>query len=396
LSQRPIYHVNVPEVPQQVQMLDFSRQFAGIRDEILTAIEQVCSSQRFILGPSVGSFEHAAASALQAPYAVGCASGTDALWLAMAAAGIGPGDAVITTPFSFFATVSSILRCGAQPLLADIDPATYNLSAESVQEVVQNHRGSSIKAVLPVHLYGQCADWDAFSALKERHGLLLIEDAAQAFGAKWRETPAGALGDLAAFSFYPTKNLSAFGDAGLLTTLSFELDERARMLRSHGMRRRYYHDEVGWNSRLDSIQAAVLEVKLRYLPRWNEDRRRIARRYDELFQEAGLAALATADGVVLPATDPRAFHVFHQYAIRAPRRDELREYLTDQRIGSEIYYPLPLHLQTSLQGLGYKQGDFPLSEQAAREVLALPIYPELRDDEQQIVVGAIRDFYAWH
>jgi len=377
-------------------MLDFSRQFAGIRDEILTAIEQVCSSQRFILGPSVESFEHAAASALQAPYAVGCASGTDALWLAMAAAGIGPGDAIITTPFSFFATVSSILRCGAQPLLADIYPATYNLSADSVQEVVQNHRGSSIKAVLPVHLYGQCADWDAFSALKQRHGLLLIEDAAQAFGAKWRETPAGALGDLAAFSFYPTKNLSAFGDAGLLTTLSSELDERARMLRSHGMRRRYYHDEVGWNSRLDSIQAAVLEVKLRYLPRWNEDRRRIARRYDELFQEAGLAALGTADGIVLPATDPRAFHVFHQYVIRAPRRDELREYLTDQGIGSEIYYPLPLHLQTSLQGLGYKQGDFPLSEQAACEVLALPIYPELRDNEQQIVVGAIRDFYAWH
>ena len=396
MAQRPIYHVNVPEVPQHVQMLDFSRQFAGVRDEILAAIEQVCSSQRFILGPSVESFEQAAAIALQSPYAVGCASGTDALWLAMAAAGIGPGDAVITTPFSFFATVSSILRCGAQPLLADIDPATYNLSAESVQQVIQNHRGSSIKAVLPVHLYGQCADWDAFSALKQRHGLLLIEDAAQAFGAKWRETPAGALGDLAAFSFYPTKNLSAFGDAGLLTTLSSELDERARMLRSHGMRRRYYHDEVGWNSRLDSIQAAVLEVKLRYLPRWNEDRRRIARRYDELFQETGLAALGTADGVVLPVTDPRAFHVFHQYVIRAPRRDELREYLTDQRIGSEIYYPLPLHLQTSLQGLGYKQGDFPMSEQAAREVLALPIYPELRDDEQQTVVGAIRDFYAWH
>lgn len=377
-------------------MLDFSRQFAGIRNEVLAAIEQVCSSQRFILGPSVESFEQTAAAALQAPYAVGCASGTDALWLAMAAAGIGPGDAVITTPFSFFATVSSILRCGAQPLLADIDPLTYNLSAESVEQVIQNHRGSTIRAVLPVHLYGQCADWDAFNALKQSHGSLLIEDAAQAFGAKWRETPAGALGDLAAFSFYPTKNLSAFGDAGLLTTLSSELDERARMLRSHGMRRRYYHDEVGWNSRLDSIQAAVLEVKLRYLPQWNEDRRRIARRYDELFQEMGLAALGTADGIVLPVTDRRAYHVFHQYVIRAPRRDELREYLTDRKIGSEIYYPLPLHLQTSLKGLGYLEGDFPMSEQAAREVLALPIYPELRDDEQQTVVSAIRDFYAWH
>lgn len=388
--------MDVPEVTQPVQMLDFSRQFAGIRNEVLAAIEQVCSSQRFILGPSVESFEQTAAAALQAPYAVGCASGTDALWLAMAAAGIGPGDAVITTPFSFFATVSSILRCGAQPLLADIDPLTYNLSAESVEQVIQNHRGSTIRAVLPVHLYGQCADWDAFNALKQSHGSLLIEDAAQAFGAKWRETPAGALGDLAAFSFYPTKNLSAFGDAGLLTTLSSELDERARMLRSHGMRRRYYHDEVGWNSRLDSIQAAVLEVKLRYLPQWNEDRRRIARRYDELFQEMGLAALGTADGIVLPVTDRRAYHVFHQYVIRAPRRDELREYLTDRKIGSEIYYPLPLHLQTSLKGLGYLEGDFPMSEQAAREVLALPIYPELRDDEQQTVVSAIRDFYAWH
>jgi dTDP-4-amino-4,6-dideoxygalactose transaminase len=375
-------------------MLDFARQFAGIREEVLGAIEQVCSSQRFILGPAVESFESASALALQAPFAVGCSSGTDALWLAMATAGIGTGDAVITTPFSFFATASSILRCGAQPLLADIDPATFNLSAESVEEVVRAHRGSKIKAVLPVHLYGQCADWDAFSALKQRHGLLLIEDAAQAFGAAWRGTPAGALGDLAAFSFYPTKNLSAFGDAGLLTTLSGEFDERARMLRGHGMRRRYYHDEVGWNCRLDSIQAAVLQVKLRYLPKWNEDRRRLAGRYDELFRLAGLAAASTTEGVVLPITDPRATPVFHQYVIRAPRRDALREYLADRKIGSEIYYPLPLHLQTSLKGLGYKQGDFPISEQAALEVLALPIYPELRDDEQDIVVGAISDFYA--
>jgi dTDP-4-amino-4,6-dideoxygalactose transaminase len=385
---------NVPEVLQPVQMLDFSRQFAGIREEVLAAIEQVCASQRFILGPAVESFERACALTLEVPYAVGCASGTDALWLAMAAAGIGPGDAVITTPFSFFATVSSILRCGARPLLADIDPATFNLSAESVEQVVDAHRGSNIKAVLPVHLYGQCANWDAFSALKQQHGLLLIEDAAQAFGAEWRKIPAGALGDLAAFSFYPTKNLSAFGDAGLLTTLSAGFDERARMLRGHGMRRRYYHDEVGWNCRLDSIQAAVLEVKLRYLPKWNEDRRRLAGRYDELFRAAGLAASSTTEGVVLPITDPRATPVFHQYVIRAPWRDALREYLADRKIGSEIYYPLPLHLQTSLKGLGYVQGDFPVSEQAAHEVLALPNFPELRNDEQEIVVNAIADFYA--
>src|SRR5579871_5740189 len=279
---------DVPENSQPVQMLDFARQFAGIRKEILEAIENVCDSQRFILGPQVESFEKAAARACGVPHGVGCASGTDALWLAMAAANIGPGDAVITTPFSFFATVSAILRCGAQPLLADIDPATFNLSADSVEKVLASHTGASIKAILPVHLYGQCADWDAFAALKQRHGLLLIEDAAQAFGATWNGTPAGALGDLAAFSFYPTKNLSAFGDAGLLTTASDEFNDHARILRAHGMRQRYFHEEVGWNSRLDSLQAAVLEVKLKHLPQWNQQRRELAANYDKLFRAADL------------------------------------------------------------------------------------------------------------
>jgi dTDP-4-amino-4,6-dideoxygalactose transaminase len=375
-------------------MLDFARQFAGIRQEILDAIEKVCDSQRFILGPQVTSFEQAAAAACSVPHAVGCASGTDAIWLAMAAANIGPGDAVITTPFSFFATVSAILRCGAQPLLADIDPATFNLSAESVEKVLRGHAGATIKAVLPVHLYGQCADWDAFTALKQQHNLLLIEDAAQAFGATWNGTPAGALGDLAAFSFYPTKNLSAFGDAGLLTTVSDGFDDHARVLRAHGMRQRYYHEEVGWNSRLDSLQAAVLEVKLKYLPKWNQQRRDLAANYDKLFLAAGLVGSSTGEGVVLPFTDPRAGHVFHQYVIRVPRRDALRQYLTDRQIGSEIYYPLPLHLQTSLAGLGYKLGDFPVSERAAVEVLALPMYPELREDEQATVVDAVTAFYA--
>lgn len=385
---------NVPNNLQPVQMLDFNRQFAQLREEILTAIAKVCESQQFILGPAVESFEKAAALACQVPYAAGCSSGTEALWLALAAAEIGPGDAVITTPFSFFATVSSILRAGAQPLLADIDPATFNLSADAVEETIRQHRGSRIKAVLPVHLYGQCANWDAFEALKQRHNILLIEDAAQAFGASWKATPAGALGDMAAFSFYPTKNLSAIGDAGLLTTRSAELDERTRMLRSHGMRRRYFHDEVGWNSRIDAIQAAVLEVKLRYLPKWNERRRTLASRYDELFRSAGLTATTTAEGIVLPITDPRAVHVFHQYTIRAPRRDALREHLTARKIGSEIYYPLPLHMQTSLSNLGYSKGDFPVTELAAHEVLSLPIYPELREDEQETVVDAIRSFYA--
>jgi dTDP-4-amino-4,6-dideoxygalactose transaminase len=379
---------------QPVQMLDFARQYAGIRQEILEAIEKVCDSQKFILGPQVTSFEEAAATACGVPHAVGCASGTDAIWLAMAAANIGPGDAVITTPFSFFATVSAILRCGAQPLLADIDRATFNLSADSVEKVLHSHAGATIKAILPVHLYGQCADWDAFATLKQRYNLLLIEDAAQAFGATWNGTPAGALGDLAAFSFYPTKNLSAFGDAGLMTTVSDEYNDHARVLRAHGMRQRYFHEEVGWNSRLDSLQAAVLEVKLKHLPQWNQKRRDLAANYDKLFLAAGVVGADTNDGVVLPFTDPRAGHVFHQYVIRAPRRDALRQYLTERQIGSEIYYPLPLHLQTSLAGLGYKQGDFPVSEKAAAEVLALPMYPELREDEQATVVDAIAAFYA--
>jgi dTDP-4-amino-4,6-dideoxygalactose transaminase len=381
--------------PQPVQMLDFSRQYAGIRQELLDVIESVCASQRFILGPQVASFEQAAAIACAVPHAVGCASGTDAIWLALAAANIGPGDAVITTPFSFFASVSAILRCGAQPLLADIDPATFNLSATATEEVLRSHTGAKVKAILPVHLYGQCADWDAFTALKQNYNLLLVEDAAQAFGAAWNGIPAGALGDAAAFSFYPTKNLSAMGDAGLVTTLSAALDDHARVLRAHGMRRRYFHDEIGWNSRLDSLQAAILEVKLRYLPKWNQQRRDLAAHYDELFHDAGIASGATVkDGIVLPFTDPRATPIFHQYVIRAPRRDELRQYLTDRQIGSEIYYPLPLHEQTSLAGLGYKHGDFPISEAAAAEVLALPMYPELREDEQQTVVDTIASFYA--
>jgi dTDP-4-amino-4,6-dideoxygalactose transaminase len=398
-------------------MLDFSRQFAPLRQEILDAITQVCDSQHFILGPHVDAFEAVAAAACGSSFAVGCASGTDALWLALAAAGVGnstsgspaggQSDAVITSPFSFFATASAILRAGARPLFADIDPRTFNLSPESVAEVLRSQPGQNVKAILPVHLYGQCADWDGFTALERDHpGLLLLEDAAQAFGATWSGRPAGSLGLAAAFSFYPTKNLAAFGEAGLVTTSDADLDRRTRSLRTHGMTRRYFHDEVGWNCRLDAIQAAILEVKLRYLPRWTQQRRDHAARYDQLFRVAGLAAglvapLAggspadsTKDGVVLPWTDPRATHVFHQYVIRAPRRDALRDYLTARRIGSEIYYPVPIHLQAALKDLGHKPGDFPHAERAAAEVLALPMYPELRDDEQQTVVEAIRQFYA--
>ena len=378
-----------------VPMLDFSREFAEIRDEVLAAIASVCESQRFILGPEVGRFEEAAAAACGVPFAIGCASGTDALWLSLAALKIGPGDAVITTPFSFFATVSSILRCGAKPILADIDEKTFNLSSEATRDVVKNASGHKhVVGVMPVHLYGQCADMNAFTALANEQGLKVIEDAAQAFGASWEGVRAGALGDAAAFSFYPTKNLSAFGDAGMVTTKDSVTSERASMLRAHGMRRRYFHDEVGWNSRLDTLQAAVLEVKLRRVEAGNARRRELAELYNQRFTSDGLAGATTADGVVLPFTDPRAEHVFHQYVIRAPRRDALREYLSGLSIGSEVYYPQPLHVQESLRSLGYKLGDFPVSERAAAEVLALPMYPELRVEELDSVVEAIRRFYA--
>jgi len=378
-----------------VPMLDFSREFAQIREDVLAAITSVCESQRFILGPEVERFENAAALACGVPFAIGCASGTDALWLALAALNIGPGDSVITTPFSFFATVSSILRVGAKPLLVDIDEHTFNLSPQAAQRLLANapsgdHR---VAAIMPVHLYGQCADMTVLTALAGEYGLKLVEDAAQAFGASWNGVRAGALGDAAAFSFYPTKNLSAFGDAGMMTTRDAVSAEHARMLRAHGMRRRYFHDEVGWNSRLDTLQAAVLEVKLRRLDAGNARRRELAALYDAQFTAAGIVGSTAADGIVLPYTAPGAEHVFHQYVIRAPRRDALREHLAAHSIGSEIYYPQPLHLQESLRSLGYKLGDFPVSERAAGEVLALPMYPELRVEELESVVEAIRRFY---
>ena len=387
---------------QPVPLLDFSREYADLREEILAAVTRVCDSQRFILGPEVQHFEAAAAAALELEHAIGCSSGTDALWLALAALELGPGDAVVTTPFSFFATVSSILRAGARPVLADIDPRTFNLSPASVAEAIEHHHADAnvqtVAGLMPVHLYGQCADMDALGTLAAQHGLSVVEDAAQAWGATWNGVHAGALGDAAAFSFYPTKNLAAAGDAGMVTTNDADIAERAHMLRAHGMRKRYFHDEVGWNCRLDSLQAAVLSVKLTRVEAGNARRRAIAEQYGELFRGANLAApessIEIADGLVLPWTDPRAGHVFHQYVIRAPRRDELRAHLQSLGIGSEVYYPLPLHLQESLLSLGYKPGDFPVSERAAHEVLALPIFPELRNDEVETVVEAIRRFYA--
>ena len=377
-------------------MLDLKRQYQPLHQELLEAVGHVLETQQFILGEQVAAFERSAVHELGVAHALGCSSGTDALWLALAAAGIGPDASVVTTPFSFFASVSAILRAGATAVLADIDPATFNLSAAAVETVLAGPRGGSVRAILPVHLYGQCADWTAFARLGEDHGLKLIEDAAQAWGAEWNGVKAGGLGYIAAFSFYPTKNLSAAGDAGMVTTNSDELAERVKMLRQHGMRRRYYHDEIGWNTRMDGFQGAVLGVKLRYIDGWNQLRRTVARRYHALFHAAGLVETGPypSHGVVLPHEVPGSRHVWHQYVIRTARRDALREFLAARKIGSEIYYPVPLHMQEALKNLGYAEGSFPESERAAREVLALPIFPEIREDEQQTVVNAIAEFLS--
>jgi dTDP-4-amino-4,6-dideoxygalactose transaminase len=379
-----------------IPMLDLKRQYAPLHRELLEALGHVLETQQFILGEPVAAFEDAAAHHLGVSHAIGCASGTDALWLALASAGLGPGSAVLTTPFSFFASVSSILRAGAKPMLADIDPATFNLDPAAVQTVLAGADGNTVKAILPVHLYGQPADMARFAGIARTRSLKLVEDAAQAYGAASGRVAAGGLGHIAAFSFYPTKNLSAAGDAGMVTTNSAELAERARMLRQHGMRRRYHHDELGWNARMDGFQGAILKVKLKYIDGWNAGRRSVAANYDVLFRATGLAEAGPypEKGIVLPYEVPGSKHVWHQYVIRTKRRDSLRSFLAERKIGSEIYYPVPLHMQEALKGLGYSEGSFPEAERAAREVLAIPMFPELRKDEQETVVAAIAEFLS--
>lgn len=381
-----------------VPSFSLARQYEAIKDEVHGAIDRVLSSQHFIGGPELEQFEAEAARFLGVNAVVGCASGTDALWLALQAAGVGPGDSVLTTPFSFFASASSIARCGATPVFADIDPATLNLDPGATESVLKKSGAKAVKVVLPVHLYGQCADMSEFLKLGEAFGAAVVEDAAQAFEAKWCDRMAGSFGRAAAFSFYPTKNLAAYGEGGCVSTNDAELAEHLRRLRSHGSSRRYYHEEFGWNSRLDALQAAILRVKLRHLDDWNDQRRAIAARYTAALEQAGL----TAKGRVRPdelapiaplAVRPEAFHIFHQYVVHAHRRDELRTFLSERGIGTEVYYPVPLHLQEAFAYLGYGKGDLPEAEIAAAEVLALPMFPELREDEQQRVVAAIAEFY---
>ena len=380
-------------------MLDLKRQYAGIKDEVAAAVERVLTSQHFIGGAEVDAFEHESAAYLGAAACVGCASGTDALWLALQACRVEPDSTVITTPFSFFASVSSIVRCGATPIMADIDPATLNLDPAKVKAALERGRKQNIRAVMPVHLYGQCADTDRFGQLAHEYGVAMVEDAAQAFGAAWKGKRAGTLGTAAAFSFYPTKNLSAYGDGGCVTTNDASIAAHVRRLRNHGSERRYYHDEIGWNSRLDAIQAAVLRVKLKHIDAWNDQRRIVACRYHGMFAAAGLVkpdahAVSPQAPIALLAARPEAHHIYHQFVVRAFRRDELRSCLTERGIGTEVYYPVPLHLQKCFAYLGYRGGDLPESERAAKEVLALPIFPELREEEQQTVVAAIAEFYS--
>ncbi len=379
---------------EAVPLLDLHRQYKEIKDEILAAIERVCASQQFVLGAEVETLEREIAAYTSVTAAVGCASGTDALWLALAAAGVGPGDFVITTAFSFFASASAIARAGAKPVLLDVDPETLNLDATLVRAKLQRGGSYKVRAILPVHLYGQCADMNALQTIANEFNLPIIEDAAQAIGAKWDGKPAGSLGVAAAFSFYPTKNLSAYGDAGLVTTSDPDVAEHMRRLRNHGSPQRYYHDEFGWNARMDGIQAAVLRVKMRHIDSWNESRRQIASNYDRLLQEAGLMSAKPGTPIRSLTVSSHAHHVFHQYVVRADRRDELRKFLADRKIGTEVYYPVPLHLQECFIYLGYREGDLPESELAAREVLALPMFPELTEDEQRRVVESISDFYS--
>ena len=372
---------------RQVPLLDLRALHQPLRSEILAALERVFDSQNFILGEDVHHLERQIAAYCGVAHAVGCASGTDALVLALAASGIGPGDGVLTTPFSFFATASAIHRVGATPVFADIDPVTFNLDPAAAGEVARRRHGpGEIKAVIPVHLYGGTADMDATLTLAGAQGWSVIEDAAQAIGAEDRGRRAAGLGRFGCLSFFPSKNLGGLGDGGMITARDEAGAARLRSLRQHGSTRKYYHETIGYNSRLDSLQAAALSVKLGRLDAETAGRQRNAARYSEIL--AGTPVLT-------PRPAPfQTRHVFNQYVIRAPRRDALKSYLGEQGIGTEIYYPLPLHLQECFAALGHRAGDFPESEAAAGEVLALPVHSALTAEDLEYVAAAIGNFYV--
>ncbi len=370
----------------RVPLLDLSEQNRELRPEIEAAIGRVLDSNGFILGAEVAALEQELAEYCGVRHAIGCASGTDALLLALMAFDIGPGDEVITTPYSFFATVSAITRLGATPVFVDIDPETFNLDVSRIEAKISDRT----KAIQPVHLYGQCADMAALRAISERSGVPLVEDAAQAIGSEENGVRAGAMSDIGCFSFYPSKNLGGMGDGGFMTTDDDELAQKLRALRVHGSHERYFHKWVGLNSRLDGFQGAVLRVKLPHLDAWSRRRKENADRYRELFADAGLLEV-----VGLPFERPGVRHIYNQFVIRVPqRRDDLRAFLTDAGIGTDVYYPVSLHLQECFAYLGGKAGDYPESERASRETLAIPVFPELKPDQQDYVVAKIAEFFA--
>jgi dTDP-4-amino-4,6-dideoxygalactose transaminase len=370
-------------MPLKVPLVDLQAQYRPLRDEILSALTRVCDSQRFIMGPEIVALEDELARLLGIEHAVAVSSGTDALLLALMTLGIGSGDEVITSAHSFFATAGAIVRVGARPVFVDIDPETFNIDAARIAAAVTTRT----KAILPVHLFGLSADLDPIVAAASRAGVAVVEDAAQAIGARYRSRPVGGIGTIGCFSFYPSKNLGAFGDGGLLTTNDASIAKRARLLRTHGMEPRYYHRVVGANFRMDALQAAVLRVKAPRLGEWTEARRSNAARYHRMFRDAGCEAPPR-----LPVEPPDRRHIFNQFVIRTPGRDALKRHLDEAGIGNEIYYPLPLSLQPCFVHLGYQVGDFPHAERAAAESLAIPIYAELNGAQQQTVVDAVTDF----
>jgi dTDP-4-amino-4,6-dideoxygalactose transaminase len=361
-----------------VPLLDLKAQYADIKQEMDAAVHRVLDSTRFIGGPEVSGLEEEIARYSQCAHAIGCASGTDALLLALRALGVGPGDEVVTTAYSFFASAGVIVNVGATPVFVDIDPTTYNIDPHRLEAAIT----PNTKAVIPVHLYGQCCDLTAVKAVCEKKKVWMIEDAAQAIGAEWEGKRAGSVGDLACFSFFPSKNLGAAGDGGMVTAQDAALADRVRLLREHGSRPKYYHALVGTNSRLDALQAAILRVKLKHLDRWSEGRARNAALYDQLLEGSPVGR---------PYRDARARHIYNQYVIRVTKRDQVRERMAERGIGTEVYYPVPLHLQKCFASLGHQEGDMPHAEAAARETLALPIYPELTEEQIRYVASSVRD-----
>lgn len=375
----------------KVPLLDLKEQYKSIKEEILKVTEEIFDSQYFILGPRVEALEKDIAGYCSSKHALGVSSGTDALLISLMAADITSQHTVITTPYTFFATAGSIFRTGARPIFVDIDPDTYNMSPEGLENVIDSmtdNELASLKAVIPVHLYGQCADMDPILKIAKQYNLFVIEDAAQAIGAEYRGQRAGSMGDFGCFSFFPSKNLGAFGDGGMVITGSDELYDKLRVLRVHGSHPKYYHKLAGGNFRLDAIQAAIVSVKLKHLDKWTKSRQENARKYRELFANSGI------DDVIKLPVEKEDRHIYNQFVICVKdKRDDLRLFLNEGGVGTEIYYPIPMHLQECFLDLNYKKGDFPVAEHAALHTLALPVYPELSDDQLTYVVEKIEAFY---